>query len=379
MRIRRNSLLGVVLIATSCGKSDCPPVPPPQPPKPVVHGAAGDRDLRVFLAELASAKACDQMRGQFRPLRAPDRPGVSTGVLWIRDCDITRTGDGDDVMFHLAGNGWQWANQRKKKAGATFELAQDVRFAVDLPMPGALDVAYDRSSHVVSLWFSPAHVPEVAFTPVGQLDVDEKGVWASVLGGLSTVFGSSPESQARTEASHQGTDNFERSLADGLSLTIQACTGLSRFNLGRPAKGEMVAADVGETHRVPVELHPDGMMITGPYIATKGMTARFEVDPGGRIRAAMMCRDQAEQLAAAYVAGTELPEVESLAVEDLGPGKGTVHVGHARCPVAVVVREIPVAGTAPVTFSWQRPPGESARSTGGALIACPKPTQTASK
>lgn len=374
-------LIGIALIASAAcsGGKDCPPTPPPPQPKPVVHGAAGDRDLRVFLAELASAKACELMRGQFRPLRAPDRSGVSTGVLWIRDCDITRQGDGDDVMFHLAGNGWQWADQKKHKAGATFELAQDVKFAVDLPMPGGLDVAYDRSSHVVSLWFSPQRVPEVQFTPIGSFDVDEHGAWATVLGGLSSVFGSSPEAQARHEAKGQGTANFARSLADGLSLTIQACTGLSRFNLGRPVKGKMVEADVGETHDVPVELHPDGMMITGPYIATHGMTAAFDVDAGGRIRAALMCHDQAEQLAAAYLAGSELPEVTSLAVEDLGAGHGTLHVGRAKCPVAVVIREIPVAGRAPVTFSWRRPPGESARSTGGPLIACPRSTQTAHK
>src|SRR5690349_83258 len=328
--------LGVSLIAACSSKQDCPPTPPPPEPKQPVRGAVGDADLRAFVSELASAKACELMRGQFRPLRAPDRPDVSTGVLWIRDCDITSSGD--DVMFHLAGNGWQWADQKKHKAGATFELAQDVKFAVDLPMPGGLDVAYDRSSHVVSLWFSPQRVPEVQFTPIGSFDVDEHGAWATVLGGLSSVFGSSPEAQARHEAKGQGTANFARSLADGLSLTIQACTGLSRFNLGRPVKGKMVEADVGETHDVPVELHPDGMMITGPYIATHGMTAAFDVDAGGRIRAALMCHDQAEQLAAAYLAGSELPEVTSLAVEDLGAGHGTLHVGRAKCPVAVVIR-----------------------------------------
>lgn len=339
-----------------------------------MRGAVGDAGLRVLVSELASAKACEMMRGQWRPLRAPDRHDVSTGVLWIRDCEITNRGD--DVMFHLSGNGWRWANQTKRKAGATFELAQNVRFAVDLPMPGSIEVAYDDRTHVVSLWFSPDHVPDVQFTPIGDFDVDEKGWWATVLGGLSSVFGSSPEAQARAEAKGQGTANFAKELADGLSLTIKACTGLSRFNLGRPAKGKMVEADVGETLDVPVELHPDGMMITGPYVATHGMTAAFDVQRGGRIRAAVMCQDDAEQLAAAYVDEQPLPEVEHLAIADIS-GAGTLKVKRARCPVAVVVREIPTAGDAPVTFSWRRPAGEAARSTGGPLIDCEPAKRTA--
>ena len=50
-------------------------------------------------------------------------------------------------------------------------------------MPGAIDVAYDRRSHVASLWFSPAHVPAVKFTPIGDFDVDEKGYGRLRLGG----------------------------------------------------------------------------------------------------------------------------------------------------------------------------------------------------
>jgi hypothetical protein len=377
MQARLLAALGILLITgAGCGSSkECPPAPPPEP-KPPVRGAGGDSDLRVFMSELTAAKACELMRGQYRPLRAPDRPDVATGTLWIRECSITA--HGDKVSFHLAGNGWQWANQTKKKAGAKFELAQYVRFAVDLPMPGAVDVAYDRSSHVVSLWFSPDHVPEVAFTPVGSFDVDRKGWWSTVLGGLSSLFGSSPEDQARTAAKGQGTHEFEKSLADGLALTIAACTGLSRFNLGRPDKGDMQRPDVGETYGVPIEVHPSGLSINGPYLAPHGMTATLEVSAGGKVRAALMCADDSEQLAAAYLAEQELPEVETLAIADI-TGKGTLKAKRTRCPVALVIREIPLAGEAPVTVRWKRPAGESARSTGGPLIECGKRKQTAQR
>ena len=70
------------------------------------------------------------IEGQFRGTRDKDRPDVVTGVLWIRECKITN--DGTRVEFRLAGNGWQWSDQKKKKAGGTFHVQQYVRFHVDI-------------------------------------------------------------------------------------------------------------------------------------------------------------------------------------------------------------------------------------------------------
>ena len=87
---------------------------------PVERGASGDADLRVMLAELASAKACEMIRGQFRPLRAPDRADVVTGLMWIRECKVTNVGT--SVSLSLAGDGWQWADQQQHKAGGSFSV-----------------------------------------------------------------------------------------------------------------------------------------------------------------------------------------------------------------------------------------------------------------
>ena len=115
-----------VIVLAACKKQEPPPAPRPPVAKPAVRGAAGDGDLRVMLSDLASSKACTMIRGQFRALRAPDRPDIATGVLRIRDCEITN--DGARVTFHLTGNGWQWADQTKKKAGGTFVVRQYVKF-----------------------------------------------------------------------------------------------------------------------------------------------------------------------------------------------------------------------------------------------------------
>src|SRR5262245_52613063 len=111
--------LAAMCLVAGCGscrrESEAPPPPPPPKAVAPLRGAVGDAELRVMLAELASTKACSMIEGQFRPLRAPDRRDTVTGILWIRACRITS--DGTLVAFHLAGNGWQWADQTKKQAG----------------------------------------------------------------------------------------------------------------------------------------------------------------------------------------------------------------------------------------------------------------------
>jgi hypothetical protein len=345
------------------------PDPPPSPStaaataRPPVRDAVGDKSLRVMLAELASSKACALMKGQFRPLRDPQRHDVVTGTLWIRSCEITN--QGTRVTFHLAGNGWQWVDQSKRKAGATFVVREYVKFGVDIVMPGALDIAYDDATHVVSLWFSPER-SDVTFHPVGDVAVDRKGTWSSIVGALSSALGSSPEHQAGRQATDQGTQQFHTELADGLAVTINLCTGLSRFNLGRPPRGAMQPADAGESRTVAVELQPGALMVFGPQLAPDGMTIAVDARRGA-VRIAMACADKAEQLAEAYVAG-QRGEAPYLATADVH-GRGRLHVAPQRCPVAVIAR--PLDDTVPTTFDWQRPLDETARSTGGPLIQCP--------
>src|SRR5256885_1907675 len=100
-------LVAVLLGAASCHRdSERAPAPSATPAhgvEPPIRGAAGDADLRVMLAEMASAKACEMIRGRFIPLRAPDRPGVTSGVLWIRGCEISREGDGPHILFAIDG------------------------------------------------------------------------------------------------------------------------------------------------------------------------------------------------------------------------------------------------------------------------------------
>jgi hypothetical protein len=268
------------------------------------------------------------------------------------------------VTFHLVGQGWQWTDKAKRKAGAKFEVRDYVKFDVDATIAGSLDIAYDRKDHVVSLWFSPTKSPDVKFTPIGDIEVDAKGLWSSILGGFSTVIGQSPSEQSKDQADKQGTATFQNELVQGMTVAIDLCTGYRRFTTGRPPKGELGPPDPGESKNRPVEIHPGGLMVFGPYEAPHGMHVTLHSD--GAIRAGLACIDNIYPAAQGFIAETEQPLTKTLAQKDIN-GDGKLAIGEQRCKVALMVRSL---AQQKVTFDWQRPPREIARSTGGPAIHC---------
>ena len=363
--MRRTSIVGLVLVMLAGCKRETPPSPPPPAPPAIapLRGASGDADLRVMLSELASSKACATIRGMFNGLRATDRPDVVTGVLWIRECEITNAGA--HVSFHIAGNGWVWVDQSKSKAGGKFTAQQYIRFSVAATIEGAVDLAYDRDTHVVTLWFTPNRAPDVEFKTIGDIEVDREGAWSSIVGAVGTAFANSPESVASDEAESRGTHTFSAELAQGLAVTINLCTGLRRVHLGRPPRGTMGDADVGETPRVAVALHPGGVTIIGPQIAEDGMTVRANALEGA-VRLTLVCAKDAETVASEFMAGKITSTVPVLGSVDVR-ARSRLRIRRAKCPVMVVVSPL---DDAPARFTWERPASEIARSTGGPLVRC---------
>jgi hypothetical protein len=371
----RRIWLAVLCFATVAACEHDPP-PPPVPSKPAVvapmRGAAGDSDLRVMLSELASSKACGLIRGMFSGLHAHERPDVVTGVLWIRECEISNAGL--HVTFHIVANGWLWVDEAKNQAGATFVVRQYVRFAIDTTIRGALDIAYDRNAHVASVWFTPDRSPEVKFTTVGDVGVDSQGMWSSFVGALGTVFTTSPGDAAAGQATSQGTTRLAAKLSNGLTVTLNLCSGLLRVQLGRTPKGQMAAADVGETRRVPVELQPGGMVVIGPQHAHDGMTLQAEAVKGG-VHLSVICAKHAATVANEFMAGHVASNVPVLASVDVRT-KSRLRLKPTVCPVVVVASPL---DNAPARFAWERPTSEIAKSSGGPLIHCHQDPKSKSK
>ena len=356
-------MLSIVLatLAVACGGREESAPPPPPPDKPI-RGAAGDTDLRVMVAEIATAKACDQIRGSFRGLQAEGRKDVTTGVLWLRDCKITNAGT--QVTFELGGQGWQWTAKRAEQVGAEFELRQYVRFAVRATIRGTLDIGYDRGRHIASVWFTPTAPPDVKFEPIGDIDVDEKGLWSSIVGGIATLATESPDEKGKEKADARGTQTFAHQLVRGLTVAVDLCTGYQRVSLGRAPKGELGPPDPGESTQRSVEIAPNGLLVFGPYEAPHGM--HITLQSNGPLRVGLACADDVYPAVDAFVAERPQPRIATLAQRDVN-GSGQLAIDDQRCKVALVVRSL---APQQVRFEWKRPASEIAHSGGGPLIHC---------
>ena len=360
----RAPVTALTALIVSCATPPTPaPVAPPTPP-PIVKGAAGDRDLRVMIAEIAANKACSMVEHQFRTLRAktPDRPVI--GAMWLRDCKIVH--DGARLNIEVAGRGWEWVDRETKKAGATFHVHQYVKFELRAVVTGDVDVAYDPRSHVGTLWLTPVGPPDVTMKALGDVDVDREGVWADLIGALGTATGHDPDRQGEHKVAEEGTKASTAELAKGMTMTMNLCNGLSHMVAGRLPRGIYGPAGPGETRRAPITIYPQGLLLFPPAHAPDGLT--IKLDSQGPVRIGLACRDQAEAAAAAFLEAT--PVAPKLLADQVVTGKATLSIGPQRCLVSVVAMSVLPT---PVTFDYERPLAEAAQATQGPLIRCDKP------
>jgi hypothetical protein len=351
---------GLLVLAACVGCAhDAPPplVPPP------VRDAIGDADLREMIAEIATARACDRIRDHFRAVHDHDRHTVVTGTLWLRNCSSVH--DGTNVTFTVSGGGWEWVDKTTHRDGGTFVVRQYVRFDATATIAGTLDLGYDATTHVASLWFSPSRAPEVDVEPLGDIDVDRRGTWSSVVGAIGTAFARSPDRQSVKEAKREGAEQLSAQLSEGLTVTIDLCTGLARVAVGHLPKGQMAAAEVAS--RTELELRPGGVLMLGPQRADAGMNVHVEAP--AQIDVSLACRDDAERIARAYLDGTAPPNVATLA-HSAASGATDLRIPGASCPVVVVVRSLATAD-APIAFTVERSASESG-ANGGSLVGCTK-------
>ena len=344
----------------------CAHDPPPPVVAAPVRDALGDADLRMMITEIATEKACDRIRDRFHALRAADHHDSVTGVLWFRTC--TGHHDGTNVTFTLSGSGWQWVDKATRKAGATFAVHQYVRFEATATIAGTLDLGYDASTHVASLWFSPSREPVVDLDPIGAIEVVRAGAWSSLVGAVASVFARSPAREGVHEAKREGTQQFTAQLAEGLTITVDLCTGLARSTVGHVPKGQLAPPDVLEPSTTTFELQPGGLLMLGPQRAPEGMTVHVEAP--AQVDVALVCRDDAEAIAQSYLQGSASPAVTSLA-EKHADGAMDLTIPAAGCPVAVVARSLATSGP-PLSFTVRRSSSEIGWSNGGPLVQCAK-------
>lgn len=356
-------ILGLVLIAACSSKKQTPPDPPvlPHPERPL-RDAVGDADLRALVYDWLSTKACEKALHRFSGIKDRTRKGIINGQLWVRGCKITS--DGSRLLAEVSGEGWQWQHVVQKKAGGTFEVNQYVKFAVTAKLGGTVDLAYSPKTHVASLWFTPSGPAAVDVKPVGEIAVDRDDTWSSIIGGVGSLVGESPEDNADDAASEKGGAAFQQQIARGFGIGIDLCTNTTRMAAIRLPKGEMPKASVGETHKVEVEIQGYGVIMYGPYDAEGGMTLDVDVT-GGPAKVNLGCLDEAEQTAQAFLddKANSAPPIKSALIT----GHAVLKAPRERCRVVVVLRSVQPA---PVQVSFVRPAREATAAAGGPFAEC---------
>jgi hypothetical protein len=91
-----------------------------------------------------------------------------------------------------------------------------------------------------------------------------------------------------------------------------------------------------------------------------------DITSNGAIRAGLACADDVYPAVSAFIAEQPAPTIKTLDQKDVN-GRAKLAVDDQRCKVALVVRSL---AQQKVTFHWQRPASEIARSTGGPMIHC---------
>ena len=316
-----------------------------------------DPHFRELLVAIADSRTCKEVRNSFHSLRSSDAPDTVTGDLWIRECDIES--HGTRLKLHFAGDGWQRVDQSTKKLGAEFSVNEYVRFHASATLEGTLDLAYEPKTHIATLWFKPTRPPDVTFEPLGKVQVDEHGLWSSIVGGIATVVGKAPGKEARKQVEQQGQQSFASKLDDGMTVTFNACSGSTRSQFGLLPPGTEAPLDVGDTTKVEVELKRGGILVFGPEYATKPVSIDVRA-ASGPVHVEAACLDETEKLAKAYAAGEPLPQIKTIAAAQVS-GHRQLALAKPRCPFAVIARS--EGGT--VSLRWKREP-----PPGAALIDC---------
>jgi hypothetical protein len=358
----------VLVVMVGCKRDEAEPEEAAPPPPPAAQEpkrtAAADRDLRVLLAELAAQHACAKVRGYMIAL-APPGSKVATGSMVIDRCEGSQRGS--HLRLQIGGLGWQWVQQRKEKAGADFALRQYAAFSFGAALEGAVDIAYHPGKKVVTLWFTPTQTPQVDVDPRGDLDVDEEGLWSSVVGGLASAFLSSPEEQAAGELEKKGGQEMRTMLAQGFAVTADLCTGVVTADLKRPPPGEMIPKRRPTDTPRRGRLEPGGLILVGPHAPGKRMSLTVEIDGSGVVAVDLLCQAEAERLARQFADTGSISAPDRPLLSRVITGRAQLRLKSARCPVVVATRGLGVP--ADVIYSWERIPADS----GKPLLRCAEP------
>ncbi len=350
--IQASAILGAALCLAglplaACGDAPAAPVELIEAPQ---RTAAQDTATRALLAEMARYRVCGGLQNRFVPL-PEDRPGaqrrVTEGRLWVNDCRVTR--EGERLSLHLSGRGWQWVERTAPgPLGSSFTVRGTVRLEASIDITSELDISSDVDAHRVRIALTPTDPPRARVTPIGTIPIEPDGGWSGLIGGLGGLLGLSPRDQARPLLEEQAALTVRRQLASGATLTLDLCTGQPDLVLGPladDASADPPPFDEGGVRWIDnarVRVHPGGLDLSGPWTTRDGdATFELDVESGGPVEVAVLCRDDAARLASSYLAGGDATLAGHVSTARVS-GRAAIPLRGADCEAPHVLLTSPV-------------------------------------
>lgn len=321
--------------------------PEPVECEPTAGGEEGTADeLSELMAEVIAPRICERVIGSFIGLPGDEGHEGAAGGLdpsvgrwWIRRCQ-GRVQDGR-LRVDFGGPGWTWLDRES----TGFRVRQYLRFDAAASMEASLHVGYDRQTRIASVWLRPQPGVQATVTPTGLVRAEATGVFSSVLGGILSLAGDSPDARARTQAADEGSERLSAKLQTGFTITFHLDTEQLDFMLGQLPRGQTPQrpwAPDGVTWLVNERssVWPGGIDVVGPIAADSGpvqLDVELEEGEGAVIR--QICAEPLHQWLQQAWAGEQPAALTGTIISTLRSARIPQHpaLSPMECPSLLVI------------------------------------------
>jgi hypothetical protein len=279
--------------------------------------------MRRLLLDSATSQACAKTQHKFIGLPSREdatMTGAQAGMAriagrwFVQECSAQS--DGENITLNLDGPGWMWVHQNEKGFG----VHQYVYFRARAAITGALDVVYEESARVASVWITPTSVPNVAFSPLSHVAARAQNPLTRILGGIAPSY---VDSRTQARAEEVGTQSFYNALVRGTTITFNTASGQMDLLLGQLARGVVPQRPFPSQKWLAnerQELHAGGLQIAGPYAFTQVAQLDAIVLDGPGIQYAAVCADVAYTAVGQLVSGQTPAGGNAASANYIAPG-----------------------------------------------------------
>jgi hypothetical protein len=309
-------------------------------------------DTSALLVDMVAPRLCDQLRSSFVGLPGDgghEGPAAGTdptvGRWWIRECSASVSGD--MLSLRIAGTGWTWVDRESMG----FQVRQYLRFDSAAAFTARMEVGYDRTARIVTVWMRPEGEVVATVEPRGLVEAHATNALSGMLGGLLDLTGSGASDRARATVAEEGSQRLRERFGAGFTVTYAMDTEQMDFMVGALDRGIIperpYAAETGVVWSVNQRLtvYPGGLDVLGP-LPTGGASQAvdLELEEGEAVTVDAVCLADFERFYDLVLQGAPATAPTGTRVANLTAlGARRVVVPAMTCPTLLLLT--PRAGT----------------------------------